>query len=389
MNDVTDSLLCCRADTTLTRQEREVLDRALRVQGLSGSVLGLYEGLGRLSTDKVQCVFVKAYRQDELLGVGIFVRTVGSKLCDSLNSRLRRRPILMALGGALRSTVYFSAHNLCSSLFSPFIVTTNDAKAATIGAILAWLRSMKDDAIIIDSSDEHERYAKVGFEGFPFASNSWIDVTDYSEIDSYYSKHKTTRKKISRSLRRSGMAVETYSGSVPDDVVRGMKASLACSRYHSKVAVPFQGLLEDGRFMTDVVTSDAYVHFVTTLDSRVAGFHSFLPCGDRLGGVMGGFDRRCMGKEPAYELTIVTALAYAIEHGYQKLCFSIVDNYTKQRMMDRFDSQNVYFHSGKTLSRSMFRHVYPYSSGRELYELEMDAIEKKRELLRRRGETHA
>jgi hypothetical protein len=175
----------CREDAALTPEKKERLRRSLRESGLSEDIFGFHEALARLSTEEVRWIFVKAFARNELLGLGIFAKVQGLNASQLLRSELRARPWLQRVGMLLRTRMYFSVHNLCSSLSSPFLCKDDSRRAIVVGWILSWLKQSGHDVIIVDSNRHSDLYRKNGFGAFPFASNSWLDVTSYAAIGDY------------------------------------------------------------------------------------------------------------------------------------------------------------------------------------------------------------
>jgi len=72
--DVTMNNICCRKDTTLTQQEKEVFSEHLKQQGLSDNVWDLFGEWVARSAPRVSFFYLKVCADDELIGLGLFVR---------------------------------------------------------------------------------------------------------------------------------------------------------------------------------------------------------------------------------------------------------------------------------------------------------------------------
>jgi len=124
----------------MTSEEKKLFGKSLQESGLSEDVFGFYEALARLSTEKVRWVFIKAFARQELLGLGIFARVQGLNASQLLRSELRARPWLQHVGKLFRPRMYFSVHNLCSSLSTPFLCQDHNRQATVVASILSWLK---------------------------------------------------------------------------------------------------------------------------------------------------------------------------------------------------------------------------------------------------------
>jgi hypothetical protein len=65
MNDI-----FCRKDTTLTEEEKEVFSKHLTQQGLSHNIWDLFGEWVARSTSRVSFFYLKAHKDDELIGLG-------------------------------------------------------------------------------------------------------------------------------------------------------------------------------------------------------------------------------------------------------------------------------------------------------------------------------
>ena len=374
--------LHCREESVLRPEEKQRFSAFFEKHGLSEDIFIFFESLVSLSTERDRFTFVKVFAEDELVGLAMFARIGGHKLYNSLNGRLRKYVFLERLAGMARSTVYFSMHSVSSpGLPRSFLYTDKDLQEVVNEAILTWAKERRDadSVIIFDSSEASGVYARNSFLCRPFSSDSWIDVRRYQAVGDYLALHKPTRKKLSRLRKRRNVEVETLRGTVPEEILKGMIACLACSYRHSKGLLPIQEFFNSNLLRTALFESDRFIHFVIRVDGEIAGFSTRLLCGRNLIGIIGGYDRELPGNLPVYELMIATTLEFCIQNGYTRLVYGLVDNHTKARMMDSFREQGFYFYARNPLLRLLLKRAYRFLSGYDLHRIDAEARERRAE----------
>jgi hypothetical protein len=149
-----------------------------------------------------------------------------------------------------------------------------------------------------------------------------------------------------------------------------MRDCLDCSIENSRIRTPCQEFFEDNIFETEVFDSGKYVHIVVRVDGTIAGFHTFLVSGSNMGGVLGGFHRAYSRKNFVYERVIVASLDYAIQNQIDRVNYSLIDNYTKLRLVTSLEPCGLYFYSRSPLSRFVFKSTFRFNDVHELHLLE-------------------
>jgi hypothetical protein len=89
-----------------------------------------------------------------------------------------------------------------------------------------------------------------------------------------------------------------------------------------------------------------------------------------MGGVLGGFNRDHSRKSFAYERVIVNSLDYAIKNNIKRIHYSLIDNYTKLRLIDSLEPCGLYFYSRNRLNRKVFELTSKFGDVYQLYLLE-------------------
>ncbi len=243
-------------------------------------------------------------------------------------------------------------------------------------AILAYLRNEReaDMVTIVDTSIHDDIYQAEGFLKYPSSSEAWLDATRYKDISEYLSEHRNLKKNLSR--RKKAITSEVRQGPVSDTDREQMKSCVECSVEKSRVNTPCQRFFEDNIFETDVFNSNKYLHFLIRVDGTMAGFHTFQVSGSNMGGVLGGFNRDYSRKSFAYERVIVASLDYAIKNDIERVHYSLIDNYTKLRLIDSLEPCSLYFYSRNPLNRKVFELTYRFGDIYNLYLLEAHGNKK-------------
>lgn len=370
----------CKKDISLTDQEIEMFNHYIDQQQLSSNIWDLFQEWIVLSNSKVHFFYLKVYQDDKLIGLGLFLKINSFDLRTSY-SILRNNAIFKAITSVLslfsRKCLYVCLRNLITANISrPFFFRKIEMEGVVMNAILSYLKQEKDaDMVsIIDTKDNDSHYEIAGFHKFPCPSESCFDVKKYSNICEYLNKHKSLKKNISR--KKNIIKPEIFAGPVSELDKDHIKACLDCSIENSRAYQPTQKFFEDNMFKTDVFNSDNYIHIVIRIDENIAGFHTFKVSGSNMGGVLGGFNRKYSRKNFVYERIIVASLDYAIRNGIKRVHYSLIDNFTKLRLVDTFEPCHLFFYSRNLMNRIIFKYAYKYSDIYKLYRLERQGLIK-------------
>jgi len=246
----------------------------------------------------------------------------------------------------------------------------------TMRAMLTCLRNEKeaDMVIIVDTSVHDDVYQNEGFVKYPSPSEAWLDTTKYKDVSDYLRQHKSLKKNLSR--RKGAITTEVRQGPMSDEDKEQVKACIECSVEHSRVSTPCQEFFEDTVFETEVFDSDKYLHILVRVNDTIAGFHTFQVSGSHMGGVLGGFNRDHSRKSFAYERVIVASLDYAIKNNIKCVHYSLIDNYTKLRLIDRLEPCGLYFYSRNPSNRKVFKLTSKFGDIYQLHLLEKQAAHK-------------
>lgn len=364
----------CTKDTTLTEEEKGVFSEHLKQQGLSDNVWDLFGEWVARSTSRTSFFYLKVFRNDELVGLGLFLKITPYDLRSSY-SWLRSGTFLSRLAGGLSALssncAYISFRNLITSnLTRPFFYREPTMANDLMEAILTYLKNEKeaDMVIIVDTSIHDDIYQVEGFVKYPCPSEAWLDAAKYNDISEYLREHQSLKKNLSR--RDKAVRSEVQRGPLPDTDKAQMKACIECSAKNSKVSLPFQEFFEENIFETAVFNSNKYVHILVRVGSVIAGFHTFQVSGSNMGGVVGGFNRDYSQKNFVYERVIVASLDYAIKNNIQRVCYSLIDNYTKLRLVNSLEPCSLYFYSRSPLNRKIFKLTHRFGDIYNLHLLE-------------------
>ncbi|MEW6586305.1 MAG: hypothetical protein AB1442_11930 [Nitrospirota bacterium] len=364
----------CRQDSSLSIEEKRVFQVHLDQLGLSGNIWDLFDEWVAKSIPSIRFFYLKVYRDDDLIGLGLFLRIKPFDLRTSY-ARLRKNALLnnfaWFLSALTRNCVYISFRNLITSnLTRPFFFREPGLEDTVMKAILKSLKSEKDaDMVtIIDTATNDSIYETESFEKYPCSSEASLDATVYNDISEYLRGHRSLKKNLSR--KKISVVTEIKHGPLSDADKEQMLACVECSAGHSKISNPCQKFFEENIFKTHVFDSEDYIHILIRLDSRIIGFHTFQVSGKDMGGVLGGFNREYSQKCFAYERVIVASLDYAIKNEIACVHYSLIDNYTKLRLVESREPCGLYFFSGNPLNRMVFRLTYKFNDINELHLLE-------------------
>ncbi len=381
--DAPNPPLRCEDSKVLADEEKSRFADALAARELDIGVFEFFEDLARRSTDAERFFFVKVFDDSGLVGVGLVSRVEHYNPYHALNTRYRRFRVLEPLLRVSRvfgGNVMYCAMNeiLGANLDGPVYCRDESRRDTVKAAIAAHLKNKPDAAyvVVIDDVDDEAVYRGRGYAAFPYCSGASIRASRYTSIDDYFAVHNRTRKKLAKFRRRQPVTVEVTRGAVGDDVREAMGRCLVSSARSTRSVIPFQGFFDRHILDTEPFRREAYVHILVRLDGTLAGFSTFRQCGRRLGGILGGFDRRYTRDAPVYDLLVASALEYALTEGLESVHFGIVNNYTKARLTDSFDPLRFYFWSNNWLYRKLQRWLYFVWTPHELHAFERQALGK-------------
>lgn len=369
---------CCKMETSLTDQEKELFRHYMDQQQLSSNIWDLFQEWIALSNSKVHFFYLKVYQDDKLIGLGLFLKIKSFDLRTSY-SILRDNAFFKAIASTIslfsRKCLYVCLRNLITANISrPFFFKKIEMEGVVMNAILSYLKQEKDADLvsIIDTKDNDGHYETAGFHKFPCPSESSFNVKKYSDISEYLKKHKSLKKNISR--KKNTIKPEIFTGPVSEFDKDHIKACLDCSIENSRAYQPTQKFFDDHMFKTDVFDSADYIHIVIRIDGNIAGFHTFKVSGSSMGGVLGGFNRKYSRKNFVYERIMVASLDYAIRNGLKCVHYSLIDNFTKLRLVDTFEPCRLFFYSRNPINRIAFKYAYKYSDIYQLHLLERQGL---------------
>ena len=369
--------LHCRQDDSLTDEEKGVFSSHLKEQKLSNNIWDIFQIWIDKSTIKINFFYLKVYNGDELIGLGLFIKVKPFDLRTSY-SRLRKNFILSKLfsfvSAISSNCVYISLRNLVTSnITRPFFYKDPDMEDVIMQTILDHLKKDKkaDMISIVDTTVNDNNYKISGFINYPSSSEGSFDVARYNDISEYLNEHKNLKKNLKR--RKDIIATEILQGPISDSDKEQIKECLDCSIDNSRVYTPSQEFVENNIFETEVFNSEKYIHILIRVENRIAGFHIFQISGSNMGGVLGGFNRNYSQKNFVYERVMVASLDYAIKNKINRVNYSLIDNYTKLRLVNKLEPCSLYFYSRNPMNRLVFRVTYKLNDVYKLNLLEKPA----------------
>jgi hypothetical protein len=386
--------LRCAESLALAAEDKAVFGRYLESRGLTPDIWDFFSNLASLSTPEESFFYVKVFDADELIGLAVISRVEHYNPYYALHSRLRRFGILKTILTVSRlfgRNVMYCAMSeiLRASLDGPCFFIDPVYRTRVQESIASRLCSKPDASyvVVMDASQDRHVYESTGFAAFPYCSNAWIDTTNYKSLDACSTQHSRTRKKIARFRRKPDVAVEIHAGRVAEGDLEAIRNSLACSATNTRTVIPFEHFIDTRVLATEAFSLDSYLHVLIRIGGTLVGSTTFKKCGRHLGGIFGGFDRNYTYDTPIYELVMVSVLEYALVNGFERIHFGIVNNYTKARLTDSYESLDFHFYSRIWLYRKFQRWFSPIWTPHELHQLERKALHggKFRMSMRRRS----
>ena len=374
------SNIYCIKDDVLNDEEKAVFGPHLERFELSPNIWDLFDEWISRSDSHVRFIYLKVFEDDRLIGLGLFLKIKPLDLRTSY-SGLRNNLLLSILASIIsnisRNCVYISLRNLITAnITRPFFYQSPKLESIVMEAMLDYLKKQKDaDMItIVDTSSNDLYYKNSGFQKYPASSEAWFDVTQYQDISEYMKTHRSLKRNLAK--RKNKIATTIQQGPVSEIDQSQIKDCLECSTENSRVNNPCQSFFEKNIFETNIFRSNKFIHIIVRVENIIAGFHTFQISGSHIGGVLGGFNRKYSNKSFAYERIIVASLEYAIQKNLKQVHYSMIDNYTKLRLLDCLEPCGLYFYSKNPVNRAIFKKTYPFNDVYGLYMLEQQGLLK-------------
>lgn len=364
--------LYCRQDISLTDVEKEIFASHLEQQELSDNIWDLFQVWVNKSTTKINFFYLKVYNDKELIGLGLFMKIKPFDMRTSylkLRSNVFLSKLFSVISTISNNCVYISLRNLITSnITRPFFYKELGMEDIIMQAILNHLKNEKkaDMISILDTTVNDSNYQIAGYKKYPCSSEGSFDVTRYNDISEYLDEHKNLKKNLKR--RNDFIVTEILQGPISGVDKEQMKRCLYCSIENSRVYTPSQKLIEDNIFETEVFNSDKYIHILIRVENIIAGFHIFQISGVNMGGILGGFNRDYSHKNFVYERIMIASLDYAIQNKIKRVNYSLIDNYTKLRLVNSIEPAALYFYSRNPINRLIFKYTYKFN---DVYKLNL------------------
>ncbi len=372
------SNIVCKKEISLSEKEISFFDKNLKQQKLSRNIFNLFNEWVSRSTSKVSFFYLKVFQNNELIGIGLFLKIKPFDFRTSY-SKLRKHRFLNKLFGFFskvnNNCVYLSFRNLITSnITRPFFYKSPELEDLVMHAILTYLKEEKeaDMVTLIDTSINDNHYGVAGFEKHPSSSEAFLDVSKYKNIADFLDNHRSLKKNLRKG--KDKIITDIQHGPISNIDQEQMKDCLNCSVRESRINTPSQNFFENNIFQTDVFNSNKYVHICIRVDNKIIGFHSFQVSGSIMGGVLGGFNRIKHTKSFAYERVFIASLEYALENKIDRVHYSLVDNFTKLRLADSFEPCGLYFYSTNSLNRKIFKSTFKHNDIYKLYQMEKHGV---------------
>ena len=370
--------LYCREEKFLTDAEKALFNGYLEKRGLSEAIWLTFDALIKIAEPGEDFVYIKCYESGNLLGLALFARIEKYSFGQVLRSGWRKIKILTGLFKLFAVSSYFSFSEILSANLTgtAFILDDNLKKAVKEKIMEFLVRDRKARMIaFIDEKSEEAVCRPLGFESYPYISNSWINSENYQSVHDYLAIHKSTRKHLAHSGKNK-IKIQIFEGPVPDSYLRQMEKCIEHSEFNSRSLIPFEKTLRKRLFDAEIFRSPDFVHMIAVVDDTAVGFTTFVRCGSFLGGVAGGYNRDFTKNTFIYDRIMVASLEYALKNGFRGVYFGIINNSTKLRLTDSYSELKINLFIRNFFLRKLFPYFYRFSSIHELCCFEKAGREK-------------
>ncbi|MBU3915290.1 hypothetical protein KKA14_07125, partial [bacterium] len=138
----------CRKESSLTLEEKDIFDAHFKQQEISNNIFDVFSEWVARSSPKVNFFYLKVFQDDELIGLGLFLKVKPFDMRTSY-SGVRKNAILNKIFSVISTLsancVYISFRNLITSnITRPFFYKSLEMEETVMSAILEYLKKEKD-----------------------------------------------------------------------------------------------------------------------------------------------------------------------------------------------------------------------------------------------------
>ncbi len=332
------------SDQPLTPAEQALFREDLETLGFGTSLWRVLNSSVGTRTRYSNPRWLRAFREGELVGVAFVVGFSRPGRC------LFRSPRLAQAIDAPR-VPQFIWNRLGAGIdqySNPGFVRAGLGRSEFVTAALGFLGSRHLLGCVIEAAAAPARGPSATLSHLDYGV---IDLHTAASADYFLARSKSLGRKL-RKFRNKGGTLEVVLGAVsPPDLeriegwLRGLEPEVRLSFQDNYPNMASRALGLGG---TDTV------HVLARLGGELAGYQSFVRCGDRLSCLSGLFDRTRSSTYHAYENIVLESVAYAAAHGVGRIDYGPVVNPTKAKLMTHFLPTELRYYSRFTpLRRSL------------------------------------
>ena len=314
------------SDQPLTPAEQALFLEDLEALGFGTSLWRVLNSSVGTRTRYSNPRWLRAFRGGELIGVAFIVGFSRPGRC------LFRSPRLARLVDAPR-VPQFIWNRLGAGIdqySNPGFVRAGLGRSVFVAAALGFLGSKHLLGCVIEPAAAPARGPSATLSHLDYGV---IDLHTAESADYFLARSKSLGRKL-RKFRNKGGTLEVVTGAVsPPDLERmdGWLRGL-----EPEVRLSFQGNYPNMASRALGLGGADTVHVLARLGGELAGYQSFVRCGDRLSCLSGLFDRTRRSTYHAYENIVLESVAYAAAHGVRRIDYGPVVNPTKAKLMTHF-----------------------------------------------------
>jgi hypothetical protein len=311
----------------LLEHEQAVFETDLQSLGLDPLVWTILNGSMDVRTPYSEIRLLRAFRHENLCGIAYIA------VCKHYGDCLFSNPWVAASLNfpAIPIFLWMQGTPAIDMINNPGFVSPEIKRSDFVTTALSYLQTKFLSGFVIAVSAVEEKTASVRL---PFADYGILDISRQHRLDNYLAQYRNIRKKMHKFVNKGGK-VEVVRGALSS----GIQHEVINLYAHLKplITTPFQDNYTNMIRQVSQRETDKIVHFLTYLNDKLAGYHSFAYIGKNLYCLSGAFDRSMYSTFHAYENMIIETLRFGLDHHIDSIHYGPVLNSTKARMMNQFE----------------------------------------------------
>ena len=316
------------SDQFLNQDEQAVFNQFVEYKNLEKNIWMVFSCMFDSKTNRTQPFLLKAYREEELIGVAVLIK------CKSYGRALFSNSFLAKSVDLFQIPCYlWIKFGCCMDMMSNIgFVKEPQKEQEVLGEMITYLKRKVLLTIITDYTTNSSQYTEA--TELPSLPHALIDTSSMINIEDYINGHKNIKRKI-RKLTKLGGTIEIKSCPLELKEIERIKSCFLSTTQNSVFYLPYQDLYLQSALKVSNTQLNGVYYFIVKMNNEIIGYQAAIKSGKNLNALHGAFDRKRSSNHHAYDVLFVKMTEFALENNLSLIDYGLVLNVTKQRMVNK------------------------------------------------------